>query len=156
LFVLNFKVLSARLVTESKAALSDYDYEIVDDSDKKMGERLKLLRERLGMTQDAFAEKVELTKNYISLVETGNRNLADRTLKDICRKLNVNEEWLRNGTGEMFLPISKDDEISELFGEVLRERDGNFKHRLVSALARLDEDGWDKLEELIDMLSGSK
>lgn len=121
-----------------------------------MGERLKLLREKLGMTQDAFAEKVELTKNYISLVETGNRNLADRTLKDICRKLNVNEEWLRNGTGEMFLPISKDDEISELFGEVLRERDGNFKHRLVSALARLDEDGWDKLEELIDMISGSK
>ena len=57
---------------------------------------------------------------------------------------------------KMFLPISKDDEISELFGEVLRERDGNFKHRLVSALARLDEDGWDKLEELIDMLSGSK
>ena len=34
-----------------------------------MNERIKALRKELGLSQDVFAEKLGLTKNYISLVE---------------------------------------------------------------------------------------
>lgn len=105
------------------------------------------------MPQDTFAKKVGLTKNYISLVETGNRSLADRTVKDICRIFGVNEEWLRNGTGEMFVQKSKDEQIAEMLADIQKEGDASFKHRLISALTRLNESDWDTLEKLIDEIA---
>lgn len=39
--------------------------------DARIGKRIKQCRERLGLTQDQFAEKTGLTTNYISTVERG-------------------------------------------------------------------------------------
>ena len=39
--------------------------------DKRIGKRIKQCRERLGLSQEAFAEKTGLTPNYISTVERG-------------------------------------------------------------------------------------
>jgi len=39
--------------------------------DKRIGKRIKECRERLGLTQEQFAEKTGLTTNYISTVERG-------------------------------------------------------------------------------------
>lgn len=39
--------------------------------DKRIGKRIKQARERLGLTQEEFAEKTGLTTNYISTVERG-------------------------------------------------------------------------------------
>ena len=77
-----------------------------------MQERIKMLREQLGYSQEAFAKEVGLTKNYISLVENGKRTFAERTLKDICRKFDVREEWLRSGVGEMFIERLPEDEYT--------------------------------------------
>ena len=68
-----------------------------------MNERIKILRKELKMSQDAFAKKLGLTKNYISLVESGNRNLSRQSIKVLCSIFNISEEWLRNGNGVMFL-----------------------------------------------------
>lgn len=118
-----------------------------------MNERIKLLRKELNLSQELFADRLGLTKNYISLVENGNRNLSEQSQKVLCSLYNVNEEWLKSGTGEMFCQIDKNDEISKLFGEVIKEADGDFKRRLVNALAKLDDDGWNTLETLIDSIS---
>lgn len=118
-----------------------------------MNERIKLLRKELNLSQELFADRLGLTKNYISLVENGNRNLSEQSQKILCSLYNVNEEWLKSGTGEMFCQIDKNDEISKLFGEVIKESDGDFKRRLVNALAKLDDDGWNTLETLIDSIS---
>lgn len=77
-----------------------------------MQKRIKMLREQLGYSQEAFAKEVGLTKNYISLVENGKRTFAERTLKDICRKFDVREEWLRSGVGEMFIERLPEDEYT--------------------------------------------
>lgn len=68
-----------------------------------MNERIKELRERLGMSQTEFAESLNLKRNSISLIEVGKRNPSDRTILDICSKFHVSEDWLRSGTGEVFL-----------------------------------------------------
>ena len=39
--------------------------------DKRIGRRIKECREKLGLTQEEFAEKVGLATNYISTVERG-------------------------------------------------------------------------------------
>ena len=41
-----------------------------------MNERIKLLRKELNLSQELFADRLGLTKNYISLVENGNRTIS--------------------------------------------------------------------------------
>ncbi|HEX9058583.1 MAG TPA: helix-turn-helix transcriptional regulator [Clostridia bacterium] len=67
-----------------------------------LGERVKLIRKALMLTQKEFAEKIGLKQAAIGLYENGNRNVTDRVISDICREFNVNEEWIRSGNGEMF------------------------------------------------------
>lgn len=67
-----------------------------------MNERIKQIREILGMSQEAFAASINLKRNSLSLIELGKRNPSDRTISDICEKHNVREEWLRSGSGDKF------------------------------------------------------
>ncbi len=67
-----------------------------------MKERLKKLRKKLNITQQEFADKIGIKRNSYANYETGRNKPIDAIIKSICREFNVNEEWLRNGTGEMF------------------------------------------------------
>ena len=119
-----------------------------------MNERIKYLRkEVLDMTQDDFSSAVGLSRNFIAQIETGAKIPSDRTVKDICRVYNVNEEWLRNGTGEMLKAKSVKEELVDLTDKLLSEESTSFKNRLVSALARLTDEQWDLLEKVIDEIS---
>lgn len=118
-----------------------------------MNERIKRIRKSLNMTQEEFSKKIELSRNFIAQVEIGTKTPSNRTISDICKIFDVNEEWLRNGTGEMFVQKTKDEQISEMLGEIQKTGEDTFKHRLVSALANLDEDGWNSLETLIDSIA---
>lgn len=71
-----------------------------------MNTRIRKLRRTLDLTQQVFAERIGMKQNSIALIESGKRNISDQALLSICREFGVNEEWLRNGTGEMFLPNS--------------------------------------------------
>lgn len=119
-----------------------------------MNERIKALRKVLGMSQDIFAEKLGLTKNYISLIENGNRNLSEQSVKVLCREFNVNEEWLRNGTGEMFLPTDRNADIDRLTKQLLDEESDSFKNRLISILSNLSVEEWQYLEKRAKELCG--
>ena len=113
-------------------------------------ERIKELRNKLGLKQEDLAVSLELTKNYISLVETGKRKLSPQSVELLCTRYGVNREWLENGKGEMFL--TKGEEISAMIGSIQNESDDNFKKRLITALLKLDDDGWKKIEIHIDMI----
>ena len=69
-----------------------------------IGKRLKLLRKNtLNLTQSKFGEQIGFKATAIGQMESGDRNVTDRTILLICKEFNVNEEWLRNGTGDMFI-----------------------------------------------------
>lgn len=114
-------------------------------------ERIKTLRKELGLSQDAFAEKLGLTKNYISLVENGNRNLSEQSIKVLCSTLDVNEEWLRTGKGEMFIERTRAEQIAEFVGSIA-ETD-SFKQRFVAMLSALDVKDWETLQKISLMLA---
>lgn len=107
-------------------------------------------------SQDLFASFLGIPKANLSSYETGRRTPTDAVIQLICEKCSVNEEWLRNGTGEMFQPENKNDEISKLFGNVLKSSDDDFKYRLINALSKLDDSGWDNLEKLLDTIYEKK
>ena len=65
--------------------------------------RVKKLRNKLNLSQDLFGKKILLERSTISLIERNQRNVTDRIIKDLCAEFNASEEWLRDGTGEMFI-----------------------------------------------------
>ena len=118
-----------------------------------MKDRFKELRKELNVTQQEFADKLKISRNFVAQIEMGSKVPSDRTIDDVCREFNVNEEWLRTRNGDMFIPGIKDKQISAMLADVMKSGEDSFRHRLVSALARLDDEGWDNLEKLIDMIS---
>lgn len=69
-----------------------------------MKERIRKIRRDLDLTQQEFADRIGIKRNTIANYETGRNEPVDSVVSLICREFNVNEEWLRNGTGEMFKP----------------------------------------------------
>lgn len=69
-----------------------------------MNERLRKLRKTLDLTQQEFADKLGLKRNTVGQYEIGRNPPIDAVIISICREFNVNEEWLRDGVGEMFAP----------------------------------------------------
>lgn len=123
-----------------------------------MDERIRLLRRELGLTQQAFSEKVGVKRNTIAQYEIGRNPPTDTVVTLMCREFGVSEDWLRNGTGPMFVARTRDRELGDFFAKVMLE-DG-FKARLLAVLSRLDTDQWAMLEELawklVDELDASK
>jgi transcriptional regulator with XRE-family HTH domain len=118
--------------------------------------RIGKLRKALDLTKKDFAKRIGLTKNFISLIETGDRTPSERTLLTICHEFNVNETWLRTGEGEMFAPVRDDQVISRFLGDLVKEPESSFKRRLISTLSQLDETEWTTLEKIFDKIANNK
>lgn len=75
-----------------------------------MRKRLKELRKELKLTQTEFGRDLNLSFGHISDMEAGRKTITERTISDICSRYHVNESWLRNGEGEMFVRQEKDSD----------------------------------------------
>lgn len=69
-----------------------------------MNKRIKKLRQALDLTQQEFAERIGSVQNTITGYETGRRVPSSQVITLICKEFKVNEQWLRTGDGEMFVP----------------------------------------------------
>jgi transcriptional regulator with XRE-family HTH domain len=120
-----------------------------------INERFAKVVEESGISRTAFAEKIHVSQQYVSkLAKMGMP--SDSTIADICREFSVNEEWLRTGDGEMYIPKTRDDEIAEFYADLMKGVEPTFKRRLVAALARLDESQWETLEKVARQLVGEE
>lgn len=111
-----------------------------------MNNRIKELRKHLNMNQEEFGARIGVKRSTITNYETGDRVPLDTVVSSICKEFGVNENWLRNGEGEMFRSMSREDELYALFGKFMKS-DPSFKHRLISVLLRMDESEWEMLEQ---------
>lgn len=121
-----------------------------------MCERIKILRKTLKLTQQAFAESLGVSRDTIANVEGGRIEIKDIFILSICREFNVNENWLRTGEGEMFIELSRDEQIAEFVGRTLSTESDSFKKRFIAMLAKLDESDWETLEKIALELAQKK
>lgn len=121
-----------------------------------MCERIKILRKTLKLTQQAFAESLGVSRDTIANVEGGRIEIKDIFILSICREFNVNETWLRTGEGEMFIELSRDEQIAEFVGKTLSTESESFKKRFIAMLAKLDESDWETLEKIALELAQKK
>lgn len=119
-----------------------------------MNERLKKLRKALDLTQQEFADRIGSKRNTVAKYETEVNTPSAAVVSLICREFNVSEEWLRNGTGEMFLPTDRNADIARLTKQLPDEESDSFKNRLISILANLSIEEWQYLEKRAKELCG--
>lgn len=121
----------------------------------KINNRIAELRKAVGLSMEAFGDKIGVTKSSINALEKGVNNPSEQTIKLIVKEFKVNPEWLRYGEGEMFREMSFEEELAEYFGEVITNTSDSskeFQRRLIHALSKLDDTDWKVLEKIADQL----
>ena len=121
-----------------------------------MKDRIKKIRKELDLTQQEFADRIGIALGNIAAYEVGKNAPSDSVISLICREFSVNENWLRTGEGDMFMELSRDEQIEEFIGNLLQGEEDSFKRRLISGLAALDENGWKVLEDFLDSIQKKK
>lgn len=114
-----------------------------------MKDRILKIRKENKLTQDAFAERLNLSKNFVWMLEKGERIPSDRTISDICREFNINEEWLRNGTPPMEKLTT--DKLSTYVAQICKG-DDDFIRNLIEIYMELDPDSKKALKTMADRM----
>ena len=117
---------------------------------KNENERIKEVRKTLGLTLDKFGERVGMKKSSLSQVENCTNAVSGQLRTAVCREFHVREEWLRTGEGEMFEERTPDQAIVDFAADLVNVDDDAFKKRLISALARMDDQTWEAFEKWIN------
>lgn len=125
-----------------------------------MKERIKKIRtsQEPYMSQEKFAQKINLTRQFVALLESGDREPSDRTISDICRVFGVNETWLRTGNGEMNSSKGREQEMAELVKSLFNDSPESFRSALITTLLRFDPNGpeWEVLERIYEGIANAR
>lgn len=70
------------------------------------GERIRLIREEKKMTQEQLAKAADISKGFLSDVETKNKNISSRSLLKIANALEASLDFLLRGE-ETRVPSSR-------------------------------------------------
>ena len=115
-----------------------------------INERIAQVVQHSGLTKTAFAEKINVSASFVSLICKGGTNVSDRTINDICREFSVDPLWLRTGDGEMIRPMSRETQIHAYLSELMGGQRSPVEEALVSALSRIPSEHWHIIETIID------
>lgn len=89
----------------------------------QVNERIKIIRKKLELTQQEFADKLGIARNNIAGYETGKRSPSDAVVSLICAKFNVNEDWIRTGEGEIFEQLTDQQKVMKYTAMLLKDKD---------------------------------
>lgn len=67
------------------------------ESDKSFGQRVKTIRQGLGISQDGLAKKLEVTPQHISAIELDKRAPSLNFLAQLAEQLDVTTDYLITG-----------------------------------------------------------
>ena len=121
-----------------------------------MNERIKALRKRLGLTQQAFADRLKIARGNIGAYEVGKNAPSDAVISLICKEINVNEIWLRTGEGgddNMFTKVNEEDRFSINLGKLSRT-ENQMARNMLNAIAEADPEKLKHIEEFMKACLG--
>ena len=102
-----------------------------------VGERIKELRNKAGLTQSDLAKMVNMNYMQIGRYETKKASPSSEVLQKIAESLNTTADYLMNGTtDQMASSLLKDKELLNLFKSVeqLSDEDKNMIKTFLDAL----------------------
>ena len=105
--------------------------------DMEVNERLKIARKTLNLSQKDFAKAMCISNSYLADIENDYRKANDRVIKLASMIYGINENWLKNGEGEMFYK-SPDEKITRLVS-IFNELPADFQDFVLTHIERLLE-----------------
>ena len=120
---------------------------------KDMVDRVIKIREESGDSQEKFASRLGLSRNFINQFENRKKNISDRTISDICKEFNISEEWLRYGTGEMKRQV--EHKLSSYVSEIVTG-DDDFIKDLIEVYMELDQTSKNALKEIAKRMADKR
>lgn len=123
----------------------------------EINQRIKYLRKNhLKLTQQEFADKIMISRSNLGNIETGKVAATDRVIASICDEFHVNERWLRDGSGDIYMNLTTRDEIILRLSKVMESGSEDFINRFASVLCKLEESDWELLATVAENLVNRK
>lgn len=113
--------------------------------------RIKELRKELKMSQEEFGKRLNISKSGVCDIESGRRNVQEShivMIKNNIKEKNINEDWLRNGKGDMF----KKNPLGTLLAEI-SFGDDEFIKDFIEVYMSLDDCSKKALQEIMHKMS---
>jgi transcriptional regulator with XRE-family HTH domain len=82
---------------------------------ENIGQKILTIREKLGMTQAEFANRIGISRTHVSNLESSVSQPSSALLRFICKEYGVREDWLRYGVEPIF-EVEKIQEAKQLHG----------------------------------------
>lgn len=108
-----------------------------------IGERIRIVRSKtLGrkISMASFADKIGVTSGAVSQWENNQKTPSNSVIVLICKEFGINEEWLRNGTGDMFAVSDRESEIARIADTMLNEVEPSIRNKLIRMVADAPEE----------------
>lgn len=121
-----------------------------------MNKRIRKIRDKFGMTQQQFADKLGIKRGAIANYEIGRNEPIDAVISLICKEFNINEVWLRTGEGgdeNMFTKIGEDDRFALNLGK-LSKTENQMAKNMVNAIAESSPEKLKHIEEFMKACLG--
>jgi phage repressor protein C with HTH and peptisase S24 domain len=119
----------------------------------ELSTRLLQAIEQLGLKKNKFADISGISPGYLNDILKGRATPSDRVIKDICEKNSINEIWLRDNKGEMFLKAEAVSPPSPADDKQTRRIDGFVLVPLFNVEASAGGGALVPEEEVIDRLA---
>lgn len=116
-------------------------------------ERIRELRESLGLTREQFGQRVGVSKSVMTNIELDRAGLNPVLLQHICDVFGANRTWIETGEGEMFNDLGPDAAFERLCTEIAAS-DDEFLKRAMRAYWELSDDRKQAVRDFIDQLAG--
>lgn len=117
-----------------------------------MNNRIRYVRKKADLTQEAFGARLGITKSSVSLLESGRNNPSDQTIKLICAEFGISYQWLVNGIGEM---EADDSSEAQAIVDSVMTSDDDFAKSVIVAFAKLGEAEWQVIKKIVDDIKKS-
>lgn len=121
-----------------------------------MNERIKKIRKKEDLSQEAFGKRIGIGKTSVSKLETGENRPSEQTLMLICKEFKINECWLRTGEGgevNMYAKINEDDRYSLNLGK-LSKTENQLARNMLNAIAEASPEKLKHIEEFMKACLG--
>lgn len=114
-------------------------------------ERIRELRKKhLKMSMEVFGKRLGVSRDTINNIELNRLARPDQKMslyKLICSEFGVSEEWLLNGTGDMW--DNKEAEYGTLIDRIMTGQN-EFAKNIFKTFALFDEKDWEALQAMIE------
>ena len=118
-----------------------------------IGSRIMYVLEKKSVKKIRFAEALNVSPAFVTEMCAGRKFPSDRTIADICRVYNVNEDWLRDGKGEPFMQLSREETIAEYVGRINGGHITDIEESIIKFMSETPVDEWESLASALRMFA---